>query len=128
MRAIYVLGRFLVGGYFLYSGFHHFQDRKQMAQYAGAKGVQQPDAAVRGTGALMVASGMSLMLGVKPALGALGAAAFLAGVSPQMHDFWNQQDPGQRQNEMIHFSKNMALGAAVLAFVGAEAARGDCAA
>lgn len=121
MKAVYVMGRFLVGGYFLYSGINHFQHRKQMKQYASAKGVDQPDTAVLGTGALMVASGLSLMLGLKPALGAMGVVTFLAAVSPQMHDFWNVQQPEQRQNEMIHFSKNMALAAAALAFVGAEA-------
>ncbi|HZU21477.1 MAG TPA: DoxX family protein, partial [Terriglobales bacterium] len=120
MKAIYLLGRFLVGGFFLYNGFNHFQQRKELAQYAAAKGVEQPDAAVLGSGALMAASGLSLMLGIKPALGALGAVTFLAAVSPQMHDFWNVNDAGQRQNEMIHFSKNMALAAAVLAFIGAE--------
>lgn len=120
MRAVYVFGRFLVGGYFLYSGINHFQHRKQMTQFAAAKGVEQPDTAVVGTGALMPASGLSLMLGVKPALGALGVVTFLAGVSPQMHDFWNVRQPGQRQNEMIHFSKNMALAAAAMAFIGAE--------
>lgn len=121
MKAVYVMGRFLVGGYFLYSGINHFQHRKQMTQYASAKGIEQPEVAVLGTGGLMAASGLSLMFGVKPALGALGVVAFLAAVSPQMHDFWNVQQPEQRQNEMIHFSKNMALAAAALAFAGAEA-------
>jgi hypothetical protein len=38
------------------------------------------------------------------------------GVSPKMHDFWNVEDPQQRQAEMINFTKNMALaGGAFLA-------------
>lgn len=120
MKSLYVLGRFFVGGYFLYNGINHFQHRNEITQYAAAKGVDQPQTAVLGTGALMAASGLSLMLGAKPALGALGVLAFLAGVSPQMHDFWNVEDPQQRQNEMIHFGKNMAIAAAALAFIGAE--------
>jgi len=120
MKAIYVLGRLLVGGYFLSSGIHHFQHREQMTQYASAKGVQSAQPMVLGTGGLLIASGLSLMLGLKPALGALGALTFLTAVSPQMHDFWNAQDAGQRQNESVHFSKNMALAAATLALIGAE--------
>jgi uncharacterized membrane protein YphA (DoxX/SURF4 family) len=123
MKAIYVLGRFLVGGYFLKSGINHFQHREQMTQYASAKGVQPAQTAVLGSGALMIASGLSLMLGLKPALGALGALTFLTAVSPQMHDFWNVQDAGQRQNESVNFGKNMALAAATLAFIGAERGR-----
>jgi uncharacterized membrane protein YphA (DoxX/SURF4 family) len=123
MKAIYVLGRFLVGGFFLYNGINHFQHRQQLTQYAGAKGIEQPQTAVLGSGALMVASGLSMMLGMKPALGALGALTFLAAVSPQMHDFWNVQDAGQRQSETINFSKNMALAAATLAFIGAESVK-----
>jgi hypothetical protein len=39
-----------------------------------------------------------------------------------MHNFWKQTDPGQRKNEMIHFSKNMALMAAALSMSGDESA------
>jgi hypothetical protein len=34
-----------------------------------------------------------------------------------MHDFWNQE-PAQQTNDMIHFSKNMALLGAALALMG----------
>ena len=91
-----------------------------MAQYAGAKGVPSPDAMVVATGAMLVGGGASLLLGMKPRLGALAVLSFLAGVSPQMHDFWNVQDPQQRQQEEINFTKNIALIGAMLAVIGAE--------
>jgi putative oxidoreductase len=37
-----------------------------------------------------------------------------------MHDFWTAQDPQQRQNDMIQFSKNLALLGAALALIGVE--------
>ena len=37
-----------------------------------------------------------------------------------MHDFWNIEDPAQRQNEMINFSKNMALMGGALALMGVD--------
>ena len=114
MKAAYLLGRTMLGAYFLYSGINHFQHREQMTQYAAAKGVEPPETAVTGSGALLTASGLSLLLGAQPKLGALGGILFLAAVSPQMHDFWNVQDAGQRQAEMINFTKNLALLAGLL--------------
>jgi putative oxidoreductase len=119
-RAAFLLGRTILGGYFLYSGIHHFQERKSMAQYAGAKKVPLPEAAVVGTGAMMVAGGASLLLGIRPRLGALAILTFLVGVSPVMHDFWTHEDPNQRMNEMINFTKNLALAGAALALAGVE--------
>jgi hypothetical protein len=37
-----------------------------------------------------------------------------------MHDFWSQQEPRQRQAEMINFTKNMALLGGALALMGVE--------
>jgi len=37
-----------------------------------------------------------------------------------MHNFWNVQDPNQRMNEMVHFSKNLALLGGALALMGME--------
>lgn len=120
MRAAYLLGRTLLGAFFLYNGINHFKEHEQMTQYAASKGVESAELAVTGSGALLTAGGLSLLLGTQPKLGALAAVVFLAGVSPQMHDFWNVQDPAQRQNEMIHFSKNMALLAGMLTLLDHE--------
>ena len=120
MKAPFLLGRLVYGGFFLYNGIHHFQDRKNMAQYAAAKGVPMPEVAVLGSGVLLTLGGASILLGAKPKLGSLAILSFLAGVSPKMHDFWNQQDPNARQNEMIHFMKNAALLGGSLALMGVE--------
>jgi len=120
MKAAFLLGRMIFGGFFLYSGIHHFQERKSLAQYARAKNVPLPDIAVTATGAMLIAGGASIVLGVKPKWGTLAATTFLGGVSPMMHDFWNAEDPQQRQNEMIHFIKNMAMLGAALALMGVE--------
>ena len=120
------LGRAAFGGFFLYSGINHFREIENMKAYAGAKEIPYPEAAVKLTGSVLIASGLSLLLGVKPRIGATGAAAFLAAVSPAMHNFWKQTDPGQRKNEMIHFSKNMALMAAALSMSGDDSAEGCC--
>lgn len=109
MKAPFLFGRLLFGGFFLYNGINHFKELKGMSQYARSKNVPQPDLAVMASGAALIVGGASLLLGVKPKLGAAAIAGFLAGVSPVMHNFWEQTDPQQRQTEMIQFSKNMAL-------------------
>jgi putative oxidoreductase len=120
MSLPYVLGRLIFGGFFLYNGINHFKQLEALKPYAAMKKVPNPEAAVALSGALLIASGASLVLGVKPKLGALGVVAFLASVSPTMHDFWKNEDAGQKQSDQIHFYKNMALLGAALLLMGSE--------
>ncbi len=91
-----------------------------MAQYVRAKHVPTPELAVTATGTALVVGGTSILLGVKPRLGALAILGFLAGVSPIMHDFWSKEDPMERQNDMVNFMKNVAMAGAALALMGVE--------
>ena len=109
MRALFVLGRVLFGGYFVYNGINHFRNQEGMSQYAGAKGVPAAEAVIPATGALLIAGGLSIVTGVKPRLGLASIMGFLIPVTLQMHRFWEEQDPQQRTNESVHFAKNLAL-------------------
>ena len=112
----HLAGRAIFGGYFVYNGINHFKSREMLAGYAASKKVPAADAAVVASGLMMLAGGLSLLAGTRPKLGAASVAAFLLGVSPVMHAYWNETDPQQRMNEMINFTKNMALvGGALLA-------------
>lgn len=119
MRAPFLLGRILFGGYFIMSGINHFKKTKELSQYAGMKGVPKPDLAVRASGAVLIAGGASILLGMKPKFGAAAIIGFLAGVSPVMHDFWNE-DAQQRMNDMINFTKNLALVGGATALMAVE--------
>lgn len=120
MRLPFLLGRLIFGGYFISSGIHHFQQTRELAQYAKTKRVPKPDITVKATGAMLIVGGTSILLGIKPKLGAAAIIGFLAGVSPVMHDFWSQQDPQLRMNEIVNFSKNLALAGAATALMGVE--------
>src|SRR5439155_22772667 len=50
----------------------------------------------------------------------ISIVGFLAGVSPVMHDFWKQEQPEMRMNDMINFTKNMALAGGAMALIGIE--------
>jgi putative oxidoreductase len=120
MKALFLAGRIAFGGFFIYNGLNHFLKWKSMSQYAGAKKVPQPEAAVICSGALLTLGGVLVALGVKPKLGAAAIVTFLASVSPVMHNFWSQEDPDRKMQEMINFSKNMALLGGALALGGVE--------
>lgn len=119
MKAAFLIGRLVFGGFFLYNGIHHLKQRKQLGQYAESKNVPMAEAAVAATGVVLIGGGASILLGIKPKLGTAAIAGFLAGVSPVMHNFWSVEEP-QRMNEMINFSKNMALLGSALALMGVD--------
>jgi len=107
--AALLAGRAIFGGYFLYNGINHYLNREMLVEYARSKGVPAPSVAVAASGFLILAGGLSVLLGARPKVGAGLISAFLLGVSPQMHAFWKEQEPGPRMQEMVNFTKNMAL-------------------
>jgi uncharacterized membrane protein YphA (DoxX/SURF4 family) len=120
MKAPFLLGRILFGGFFLYNGINHLRQAKSMAPYAKSKGIPEPELAVKLSAVPLILGGTSLLLGVKPKLGAAAILGFLVGVSPVMHNFWRYDDPNQRMNEMINFMKNTALAGAAMALMGVD--------
>jgi putative oxidoreductase len=109
LTAPLLAARAIFGGFFLYNGVNHFQNFTAMKEYAQSKGTPMPAVAVAGSGLMLIAGGLSLLTGIRPKIGASLVSTFLAGVSPQMHAFWKETDPQARMNEMINFTKNMAL-------------------
>lgn len=120
MKGIFLMGRIIFGGFFLYNGINHIKQRQALQQYAAAKNVPSPELAVPVSAAFLTLGGASIIFGLQPKLGTLAIMAFLATATPTMHDFWSAEDPGQKQNDLIHFSKNMALLGAALALSGVE--------
>jgi putative oxidoreductase len=120
MKTLFLVGRIIFGGFFVYAGINHLRKAKSMAPYAESKGVPAPELAVKLAGLPLIIGGASLLLGVKPKIGALAVLGFLAGVSPVMHNFWSTEDQNERTNEMVNFMKNLALAGGALALMGVE--------
>ena len=117
MTGLFLIGRILLGGYFLYNGINHFLSLGSMAGYAASKGVPAPEIAVMGSGLLLLVAGASILLGMYPMVGIAAAALFLVGVTPMMHDFW-AVPADQQLAEMVNFTKNLALLGATVMLVG----------
>ncbi len=117
MDIVFLIGRIIYGGYFLWNGINHFRNLGMMSGYAQSKGTPAPRLAVAGTGTLLILGGLSILLGVYPVIGLILLIIFLLGVSIKIHNFWAVPDPQMKMMETINFTKNMALlGGALMTF------------
>jgi putative oxidoreductase len=117
MDSAFLIGRIIFGGYWLMAALNHFKNLNHMSGYAKAKGTPLPNLAVAGTGVILSAGGLSMLLGVYPVVGIVLLIIFLLGVSVQMHSFWKVDDAQMKQIDIINFTKNMALIGALLMFL-----------
>jgi putative oxidoreductase len=116
MKILFLLGRILVGGFFIYSGIKHFMNLNAMTGYTKAAGVPLPDIAVAGTGLLLFVAGFSFLLGYQPLIGIAAAVLFLIPVTLMMHAFWKMEGAARASN-LVNFAKNTALLGSVLMFL-----------
>ncbi|MDY6771227.1 MAG: DoxX family membrane protein [Candidatus Nanohaloarchaea archaeon] len=105
----FLLGRVLFGGLLSFMSLHHFLELDELAGYAEAKNIPVPRMAVAGSGLVLLAGGLSVLLGAYPMVGSTLIVVFFVPVTVTMHDFWNVDDPERRQQEMNQFLKNTAL-------------------
>ncbi|MBW1597782.1 DoxX family membrane protein [Streptomyces sp. JJ38] len=125
MDVLVLIGRILFTTLFLASAFNHLTQTKAMAGYAASRGIPAATPATIGSGLLLLAGGLSVLLGVWADLGALLLAAFLVPTALLMHAFWKEEDAQARQGEMLHFLKDTALAGASLMLLAFFAYTGD---
>lgn len=75
---------------------------------------------VRLNGAVMVAGGAALALGVKPRLAAMALAVNLVPTTYVGHRFWSVEEPQGKRNQQAHFNKNVSLIGALLTYALTE--------
>jgi len=109
-----MVARLLLSWMFLQSAYGHFTQVKPMAGYAKSNGVPLPEVAVVVTGFMLLAGGLSLLLGIHPRIGAADLFVFLVVVAFWMHGFWRVTDPTQRGFQRAQFWKNITLAGAML--------------
>lgn len=112
--ALWLVGRVLFGGYFLYNAYNHFKNTSSLTGYAASKGVPNPKVAVLGSGVLLLLGGLSVLMGYQMVYGLWALVIFLIPVTFTMHAFWKESDPAARASARIDFTKNLALVGACL--------------
>ena len=117
MDQAFLLGRIMVGGYYIQSAFHQFADVGHLSRAAAAHGVPAPEVAVIGAGVLLLVAGLSFLLGVFPRLGVAAIVLFLVPVTVIMHPFWADRNLAQQQADLINFTKNIGLLGSSLMFL-----------
>lgn len=109
MEFAFLIGRIIIGLYWIYGAIAHFTQAKSMIPYAKMKGVPFAEIAVPGTGALLLIAGLSILTGIYPVIAVAALILFLVPVTVMMHNFWAVEDQMMKMNDMVMFTKNMAL-------------------
>ena len=117
MEIAFLIGRIILGLYYLMMAANHVTQLEMMTGYASSKGVPSPKLAVLGGGALLLIGGLSILIGFQPLIGVIALVLFFLPVTFIMHDFWTVEDPQMKMAEMINFTKNMGLMASALMFL-----------
>ena len=116
MDIVFLIGRIIVGIYWIFGGYAHFAQAQAMIPWTQSKGVPFPGLAVRGSGAMIIIGGLSIMLGLYPLVGVAFIVLFIIPVAATMHNFWTIQDPMQRQMDMTFFMKDFCMLGCTLMF------------
>ena len=66
----FLVGRVVIGCFFLMNAFNHFAQLSMMTGYAKSKNIPAPALAVGGSGVVIFSGGLSLLLGYHPTIGA----------------------------------------------------------
>jgi uncharacterized membrane protein YphA (DoxX/SURF4 family) len=114
MDWLYLAGRVFFGLIFVGSGLGHFVRLPGMAQYADSKKVPAAKVTVAITGIMLLAGGLSVILGLYMEVGIWLLIFFLLAAAFTMHDFWTVKDPTQRMVEQAMFMKNLSMAGAAL--------------
>ncbi|MEY2816968.1 MAG: DoxX family protein [Chloroflexota bacterium] len=109
MEIAFLVGRIIVGLYWLMGAVNHFTQVKSMVPYAKMKNVPMAEIAVPGTGVLLILAALSIITGFYPIVAVAALVIFLVPVTFMMHNFWTIEDPMAKMTDMIMFTKNMSM-------------------
>lgn len=118
-RALYLVGRALLGLYFILPGIMKITGWSGTVDYMAAHGVPFIPVLLVITIILQVGGGVSLVIGYRTQLIAFLLAGLTLLISVFMHDFWTMEESLQQQHETQNFIKNMAIMAGLLFVAGA---------
>lgn len=123
------LGRALIGSLFIYGGRNALLNRQHLTGLIDnaqeTYGVKEKVPAtseqlIQANGAGMVALGSTLALGIKPNLSAIGLLGMIGVTTAAAHDFWNLEDPQERNEQMTKFFGNVAAAGGLITLLSTK--------
>lgn len=114
MNVIAIVGRILFAILFLYNGWNHFAQYSGLVDYAAMMGAPLPSVTVPLTGLMLIAGGLSILVGYYHRIGSWLLAVFLILAAFIMHPFWSIEDPMAASTEQLQFLKDLSLAGAAL--------------
>lgn len=121
---LYLAARLLFGSAVVAMGANQLASADAAIKYTQWKGPPDPAFAkvgVFGTAPLLVVAGVLIAMDTYLPYAAAFVVLFFAVVTP-MHDFWNMDDPLERQEELISFLVNTAVIGGALALTALSVA------
>ncbi len=110
---LFLIGRIILGAFFINSGFNHFSNFNMIAGYASSKKIPFPKFSVFISGLFLLFGGLSILLGIYQVIGIILIIVFLLLAAFFVHNFWTLPKE-QRQMDKVNFMKNLALVGALL--------------
>ena len=115
-RILFLIGRLVVGGVYLWSGVDNLRDLDGRAGYTASKGMANPGIWVTLASFLLLVAGVTILLGFRPKVGVGALVLFLIPVTLIMHNFWALQGL-ESVLELHNFQGNMAMLGSALIFL-----------
>lgn len=109
-----VLGRFLLGIYFIMPGIQKITQYEFMSQYMVKHGVPFIEVLLPVTIILQILLGVFIIIGFNAKFAAFLLAGLTLVISVYMHNFWNLPEGANVLHETQNFFKNMGIMAGLL--------------
>lgn len=113
-NASVLLGRLLLGTYFILPGVQKITNFEMMSQCMSKHDVPLISILLPLTIVLQIAGGLALTVGFKGKFAAFILAGLTLIISIYMHNFWDLPEGGNVQHETQNFFKNMGIMAGLL--------------
>lgn len=102
------VGRFLIGLYFTQAALRNFMKQQLHVGILAGKKLPFPREGLLVALAVQLLGGVSVALGIFPALGAVGLIAFTIVANAIYHDFWNHKG-AERVQHAVSVLTNLAI-------------------
>ena len=122
-RALLLVGRGLLGLYFIVPGITKITGWDGMVEYMAAHGVPLIPVLLVLTIIIQIGGGLCLAIGFRTRLMAFLLAGLTLVINVCMHDFWNVEEGIQQAHETQNFIKNLAIMAGLMYAAGANPER-----